>query len=166
MANKSVFASVIGRLLPEATASNKEAAPAYTYDDAHALAQVAVTGTFGGMFYQSPQDELEYVVDVAETVDVETLAKTAIYARQTGHMKDMPAVLLAVLARRDPVLFRRVFGRVVDNGKMLRTFVQVIRSGQTGRKSLGSAPKAMVQTWLNTASDRALIQANIGNAPS
>ncbi len=166
MANKSVFASVTGRLLPAAKATNKAAAPAYAYSDAHALAQVAVTGTFGGMFYQSAQEELDYDVDVAEAVDVETLAKTAIYARQKGHMKDMPAVLLAVLARRDPVLFRKAFGRVVDNGKMLRTFVQVIRSGQTGRKSLGSAPKAMVQNWLNSASDWALIRANIGNDPS
>ncbi|MEL6521314.1 MAG: RNA-binding protein [Pseudomonadota bacterium] len=166
MANKSVFASVKGRLQPLAKALNKAAAPAYAYEDAHALAQVAVTGTFGGMFYQNAQDELEYVLLVAEAVDVRTLAKTAIYARQKGHMKDMPAVLLAVLARRDPVLFRKVFGRVVDNGKMLRTFVQVIRSGQTGRKSLGSAPKAMVQNWLNTATDRALINANIGNDPS
>ena len=105
MANKSVFASVKGRLLPAAKATNKAAAPAYAYSDAHALAQVAVTGTFGGMFYQNAQEELEYVLDVAEAVDVETLAKTAIYARQKGHMKDMPAVLLAVLARRDPVLF-------------------------------------------------------------
>ena len=166
MANKSVFASIKGRLLPKADAKNAHAAPAYAYSDAHALAQVAVTGTFGGMFYQSPVEELEYVLDVAENVDVETLAKTAIYARKSGHMKDMPAVLLAVLARRDPVLFRKVFGRVVDNGKMLRTFVQVIRSGQTGRKSLGSAPKAMVQNWLNTATDRALLNANIGNDPS
>jgi len=166
MANKSVFASVKGRLLPKANATNKAGAPAYGYTDAHALAQVAVTGTFGGAFYQDAQDELEYVLDLAETVDVETLAKTAIYARKRGYMKDMPAVLLAVLARRDPVLFRKVFGRVIDNGKMLRTFVQVIRSGQTGRKSLGSAPKAMVQSWLNTASDRALINANIGNDPS
>ncbi|MEO1025258.1 MAG: VWA domain-containing protein [Pseudomonadota bacterium] len=166
MANKSVFASVKGRLLPKANATNKAAAPAYAYSDAHALAQVAVTGTFGGAIYQDAQDELEYVLHLADEVDVETLAKTAIYARKRGYMKDMPAVLLAVLARRDPVLFRRVFGRVVDNGKMLRTFVQVIRSGQTGRKSLGSAPKAMVQNWLNTASDRALINANIGNDPS
>ena len=166
MANKSVFASMKGRLLPKATAKNAHAAPAFSYSDAHALAQVAVTGTFGGMFYQNPAEELEYVLDVAEAVDIETLAKTAIYARQKGHMKDMPAVLLAVLARRDPVLFRKVFGRVVDNGKMLRTFVQVIRSGQTGRKSLGSAPKAMVANWLNEASDRALINANIGNDPS
>ncbi|GAA6159922.1 TROVE domain-containing protein [Ruegeria sp. HU-ET01832] len=166
MANKSVFASLKGRLLPKATAVNAHGAPAYAYSDAHALAQVAVTGTFGGMFYQSPQEELEYVLDVAVTVEPKYLAQAAIYARQSGYMKDMPAVLLAVLARRDPVLFRAAFARVVDNGKMLRTFVQVIRSGQTGRKSLGSAPKAMVQTWLNTASDRALLNANIGNDPS
>ncbi len=166
MANKSVFASLKGRLLPKADTVNAHAAPAYAYSDAHALAQVAVTGSFGGMYYQDAQDELEYVVDVAQTVSPEFLAQAAIYARSRGHMKDMPAVLLAILARRDPVLFRAAFGRVVDNGKMLRTFVQVIRSGQTGRKSLGSAPKAMVQNWLNSASDRALLNANIGNDPS
>ncbi|MCG7519972.1 RNA-binding protein [Ruegeria sp. Ofav3-42] len=166
MANKSVFASIKGRLLPKAMAKNAHGAPAYAYSDAHTLAQVAVTGTFGGMFYQSPQEELEYVLDVAEAVDPQFLAQAAIYARQSGYMKDMPAVLLAILARRDPVLFRKAFGRVVDNGKMLRTFVQVIRSGQTGRKSLGSAPKAMVQNWLNTVTDRALLNANIGNDPS
>ncbi|MBD3678797.1 MAG: RNA-binding protein [Rhodobacteraceae bacterium] len=166
MANKSVFASIKGRLLPKADAFNAHAAPAYAYSDAHYLAQVAVTGTFGGMFYQSPEDELDYVLALSESVSAEFLAKTAIYARQKGHMKDMPAVLLAILARRDPVLFRQAFGRVVDNGKMLRTFVQVVRSGQTGRKSLGSAPKAMVVNWLNTVSDRALLNANIGNDPS
>ena len=166
MANKSVFASIKGRLLPKATAKNAHAAPAYAYCDAHALAQIAVTGTFGGMFYQSPQAELEYVLGVAEAVDPRYLAQAAIYARQSGYMKDMPAVLLAVLARRDPALFRAAFAHVVDNGKMLRSFVQVIRSGQTGRKSLGSAPKAMVQNWLNTASDWALLNANIGNNPS
>lgn len=166
MANKSVFASLRGRLLPKATARNAEGAPAYAYTDAHALAQLAVTGTFGGMFYTSPEEELAKVVELAEAVDPTLLAQVAIYARGKGHMKDMPAVLLAVLARRDPALFRRVFGRVADNGKMLRNFVQVVRSGQTGRKSLGSAPKAMVQNWLNAASDRALLQANIGNDPS
>lgn len=165
MANKSVFASIKGRFV-KADTVNAEGAPAYRHSDAHALAQVAMTGTFGGMFYTDPADELEYVVDLAETVDPVVLAKTAIYARSKGYMKDMPVVLLAVLARRDPALFRAVFPRVVDNGKMLRTFVQVIRSGATGRKSLGSAPKAMVQNWLNSASDRALLQANIGNDPS
>lgn len=72
----------------------------------------------------------------------------------------------AVLARRDPALFRAVFGRVVDTGKMLRSFVQVVRSGRTGRKSLGLAPKAMVQAWLSDASDRALLHTAVGNDPS
>ncbi|MDU8926120.1 RNA-binding protein [Alisedimentitalea sp. MJ-SS2] len=166
MANKSVFASIKGRLLRKADTLNAHAAPAYAYSDAHALAQVAMTGTFGGMFYHNPQDELEYVLALAEAVEPRVLAQTAIYAREKGFMKDMPAVLLAILARREPVLFRAAFGRVVTNGKMLRTFVQVMRSGQTGRKSLGSAPKAMVQNWLNEASDWALLNANIGNDPS
>lgn len=166
MANKSVFASMKGRLLPKATTRNAEGAPAYAYSDQHALAQLAVTGTIGDGFYQDAQSELDSVLDTAQSVTPEFLAQTAIYARQSGHMKDMPAVLLAVLAQRNPVLFRAAFGRVVDNGKMLRSFVQVVRSGQTGRKSLGSAPKAMVQSWLNTASNRALLYANIGTAPS
>ncbi|MGP6085763.1 vWA domain-containing protein [Antarctobacter jejuensis] len=166
MANKSVFASMRGRLLPKATTRNAEGAPAFAYTDAHAFAQLAATGTIGGMFYQSAQDELTRVIDLADKVEPEFLAQTAVYARQKGYMKDMPAVLLAVLARRDPALFRAVFGRVITHGKMLRTFVQIVRSGQTGRKSLGSAPKAMVQNWLNAASDRAILSANIGNDPS
>ncbi|MAM08879.1 MAG: RNA-binding protein [Rhizobiaceae bacterium] len=166
MANKSVFATIAGKLLPKAVDINMQGAKAYAYEDEHALAQLAVTGTFGGLFYQDAQAELDKVLDVAERVDPDFLAQTAIYARKKGYMKDMPAVLLAVLARRDPALFRAVFGRVVDNGKMLRNFVQVVRSGQTGRKSLGSAPKSMVQNWLNGASDHALLQANIGNDPS
>ncbi|MEO1775982.1 MAG: VWA domain-containing protein [Pseudomonadota bacterium] len=166
MANKSVFASVRGRLLPKATSTNAEGAPAYAYTDAHKLAQLAVTGTVGPSFYASAEAELASVLRAAEAVEPEFLAKTAIFARMKGHMKDMPAILLAVLARRDPALFRQAFGRVVDNGKMLRTFVQVMRSGQTGRKSLGSRPKAMVADWLNEASDWALLQANIGNDPS
>ncbi|KIC27657.1 RNA-binding protein [Leisingera sp. ANG-M6] len=166
MANKSVFASLKGRLQPKVDAKNAAGAPAYAHTDEQALAQAAMTGTFGGLFYQDAQAELEFALAAAEAVPAEFLARTAVYARTQGHMKDMPAVLLAVLARRNPVLFRAVFGRVVDNGKMLRSFVQVVRSGQTGRKSLGSAPKAMVQDWLNTASERALLQANIGNNPS
>jgi 60 kDa SS-A/Ro ribonucleoprotein len=55
---------------------------------------------------------------------------------------------------------------VVDNGKMLRGFVQIMRSGAVGRKSLGSRPKGLVANWLNTASDNALLRASVGQAPS
>ncbi|RYG91706.1 TROVE domain-containing protein [Loktanella sp. IMCC34160] len=166
MANKSVFASIKGRFLSKADTTNLAQAPAYAYSDAHALAQLSMTGTFGATFYQDPLQELAKVLAAANAVDPTFLAKTAVYTRKSGNMKDMPALLLAVLAGRDPVLFRQVFGQVVDNGKMLRTFVQIMRSGQTGRKSLGSAPKRMVANWLIEASDKALLQAAVGNDPS
>jgi 60 kDa SS-A/Ro ribonucleoprotein len=125
-----------------------------------------MTGSFGCGAYQDAATELTKLVALADAVDPVFLAKTALHVRAEGHMKDTPAVLLAVLARRDPMLFAAVFNRVIDQGKMLRTFVQVVRSGQTGRKSLGSRPKAMVQAWLNAANDRALLGASIGNDPS
>jgi len=41
-----------------------------------------------------------------------------------------------------------------------------MRSGVVGRKSLGTAPKRLVQNWLLKASDRDLIKACVGNDPS
>ena len=51
-------------------------------------------------------------------------------------MKDMPTALLMELSKRDGDLFRTVFSRVVDNGRVLRTLFQIVQSGQFGRKSL------------------------------
>ena len=81
-------------------------------------------------------------------------------------MKDMPALLLAVLANRPGDHFDRAFDRVCDNGKMLRNFVQIIRSGVTGRRSLGSRPKRLVKRWIDSRSDAALLRASVGNEPS
>jgi 60 kDa SS-A/Ro ribonucleoprotein len=49
---------------------------------------------------------------------------------------------------------------------MLRTIVQIMRSGQAGRTSLGSRPKRLVREWLDTASIRQLLEAATGTAPS
>ncbi|SDJ40967.1 vWA domain-containing protein [Salipiger marinus] len=166
MANKSVFASRAGRLLPRATATNAAGAKAYASGAEHRLAQLAMTGTFGGGYYQDAQAEVSTLVEVAMAVDPMFLAQTAVHVREKGHMKDTPALLLAVLSARDPALFAQVFGRVVTSSKVLRGFVQILRSGQTGRKSLGSRPKAMVQHWLNTATDAQLLAASVGKAPS
>lgn len=68
-------------------------------------------------------------------------------------MKDLPALLLAVLSVKDPGLMAKVFERVVDSPKMLRNFVQIMRSGAVGRKSLGSLPKRLVEQWLAARSD-------------
>jgi 60 kDa SS-A/Ro ribonucleoprotein len=59
-----------------------------------------------------------------------------------------------------------VFDRVIDDGRMLRNFVQIMRSGQVGRKSLGTLPKRLVLQWLESRSDDALFRASVGNDPS
>ncbi|MCP2871823.1 TROVE domain-containing protein, partial [Salmonella enterica subsp. enterica serovar Typhimurium] len=74
--------------------------------------------------------------------------------------------LAAILALPDVALLSQVFSRVVDNGKMLRNFVQILRSGTVGRKSLGSRPKKLVQHWLLTATEKQLLNAAVGNTPS
>ena len=44
MANKKVFQSLVGKLVPKTDALNKEAAPAYVLKPEHRIAQYAVTG--------------------------------------------------------------------------------------------------------------------------
>lgn len=78
----------------------------------------------------------------------------------------MPALLTAILAARGSALLPVVFTRVINNGRMLRNFVQMLRSGVTGRRSLGTRPKKLVQRWLQNASEERLLQASVGNAPS
>jgi 60 kDa SS-A/Ro ribonucleoprotein len=49
---------------------------------------------------------------------------------------------------------------------MLRNFVQVMRSGVTGRKSLGSRPKRLVQAVARAGGDVEIMRAAVGNDPS
>jgi 60 kDa SS-A/Ro ribonucleoprotein len=63
-------------------------------------------------------------------------------------------------------LLRQVFPTVIDNPKMLRNFVQIIRSGAVGRKSLGSAPKKLVEQWFASRNHDQIFRGSIGNDPS
>lgn len=81
-------------------------------------------------------------------------------------MKDVPALLCAVLSNRDREVFAQVFPRVIDSGKMLRNFVQIMRSGVTGRKSLGTAPKRLVREWFDARDVESLFAASVGQSPS
>lgn len=166
MANKNLFAS-LKSLLPRADARNEEGAIAYQLPVKHALAQLAATGCFNGTFYAQANDQLATLLNLVNQVDDNIfLAKLAVYSRERAFMKDMPAALLLVLSKRDRDLFRKVFGRVVDNGRVLRTLFQMIRSGQFGRKSLSYALQRAFQRWLNEASVSRLLAASIGNDPS
>ncbi|BAK65772.1 conserved hypothetical protein [Sphingobium sp. SYK-6] len=166
MANKGLFASAVAKLLPRTDTVNREGAPAYAYGPKAKLAQLAATGTLADNFYGAAETQLADVLDAARAVDPYFVAQAAVYARTSGAMKDMPALLAAYLTVADPDLAVRVFGKVVNNGRMLRSFVQIIRSGQVGRTSLGTRPKRLVQQWLEQASIRDLMQAATGNSPS
>jgi 60 kDa SS-A/Ro ribonucleoprotein len=165
MANKSLFASSRAAV-PQTNARNREGAPAYAFEPRHALAQLAVTGTMSRTFYASAEAQLEDVLKAAREVDATFIAKTAVYARERGYMKDMPALLIALLSTLQAEEFAPAFRRVIDNGKMLRNFVQIVRSGAVGRKSLGTRPKRFVEAWLAEASDREIMRAAVGQDPS
>src|SRR6185436_2503837 len=85
---------------------------------------------------------------------------------RNAFMKDMPALLCAWLAARSPRLHEAVFAQVIDNAKMLRTYVQILRSGLVGRKSLGSAPKRLVREWIANRDEESLFRASVGQSPS
>lgn len=166
MANKTLFKSLIGKLIPATNATNEEHAPAYALSPKHQLAQYAATGCLNGTFYATADEQLAKMIELCAELDAEFIAKTAVFCRERGHMKDMPALLCAVLSVEDRELLARVFPRVIDNAKMLRTFVQIVRSGVVGRKSLGTAPKRLVREWLDARDPATLFKANVGQAPS
>lgn len=165
MANQNLFQSQRFQV-PEADTTNSEGAAAYAFGDEHSLAQYAATGCLGTTFYATAEMELKRVLELAFKVDAQFLAQTAIYCRQAAYMKDMPALLCAVLSTRDPAMMAANFDRVIDNGRMLRNFVQIIRSGKVGRKSLGSAPKRAIQRWIASRSAEQLFGDSIGESPS
>ena len=166
MASKSLFKSWVGRLMPKTDAVNSEHAIAYAYEPKHALAQYAATGCLNGTFYATGEDQLEAILKLCGQVEPEFIARTALYARGSAHMKDLPALLCAVLSVRSPGLLAEVFDRVIDSPKMLRNFVQIIRSGAVGRKSLGSLPKRLIVQWIERRSDEQLFTASVGQDPS
>jgi 60 kDa SS-A/Ro ribonucleoprotein len=166
MANRNLFASIRGALLQSTDTVNYEGVPAYTYTPRHALAQYAATGCFGQTFYAAAGEQLTRVLELCREVEPHFIAQTAIYTRRNSFMKDMPALLCAVLSTRSPRLHEVVFAQVIDNAKMLRTYVQILRSGVTGRKSLGTAPKRLVREWLAAHDEESLFRANAGANPS
>ncbi len=164
MANRELFST---NLTPIARAKNNAGGKAYELGPKLALAQYASTGCLSSTYYAGAEAQLEQVLRLCEKLPAEFIAKTAIYCRSRGFMKDMPALLCAVLASKAPKLLEeRVFHRVIDDAKMLRNFVQMMRSGVTGRRSLGSLPKRLVLRWLEARDDEALFRSSVGQSPS
>jgi len=166
MAINTLFGSYRGAMIAPADCQNEENAPAYALTPRQALAQYAATGCFGRTFYVSEQEQLSRVLELCDIAGPEFAAKAAIYSRRHSYLKDMPALLCAWLSLRSPRLHEVVFASVIDNMKMLRNYVQILRSGAVGRKSLGSAPKRLVQGWLATQKEEVIFRSSTGANPS
>lgn len=171
MVDAALFATKTrGKLVPPADTMNNAGGVAYKFSPEHALAQYAATGCLSDTFYANAETQLSDVISLCKAVSPEYIAKVAIYCRKKGFMKDMPALLCAYLATlktdESRKLLELTFQEVIDNGKMLRNFVQIIRSGMLGRKSFGTHLKRLIRNWLNNISMRKLIEAYVGQTPS
>src|SRR4051812_39035705 len=114
MANKTLFKSTRGRHVPKADTINEARGLAYGMPPKHLLAQYAATGCLNATFYASADEQLATVLKICESVQPHFIARTAVYARQKGYMKDLPALLCAVLATKSPgLLAAGVFDRVI-----------------------------------------------------
>lgn len=171
MANKSLFAGHRGRTVPKTDAVNAAGGKAYQLSNKGALARYAATGCLSNTFYVKAEDQLNTVRELALKCDSEFLGKLAIFSRKEGYMKDMPALLLSIVACRSDEKSRRVlraaFPVAIDNGRMVRNFVQIMRSGTLGRKSLGTGPRNLVRGFFARNKPNWLFrQLSVGQDPS
>lgn len=177
MANSKIFASAsrsgtvqhradMRKIDGNALQLNAAGGHAYKNEVHASIVQMAVTGTFRDGFYECANTQLNSLLDLLSKADARFVAQVAIYSRRQAHMKDMPAFLLAWLSRNDGGAFESAFKHVIDDGKMLKVFTQIIRSGVIGKSSFGSQAKRLMAHWIREASDKRLLAASIGNKPS
>jgi len=173
MSNKSLFTNRTSNPVsptPVADTVNAAGGDAYASEPKQALAQIAATNCFNGTYYASASDNLNLAREAALKLknDPTFVAKVAMYSRTKGYMKDMPAFLMVMLADSNRELFNKLFSHVIDNGKMLRNFVQIARSGATGRKFNMSARglRKTITSWFHNRDARQLFKDSIGNDPS
>ena len=167
--NRHMFASQGGipKIDPSRIVTNAAGGLAVTMSDTNALAQMAMTGCFNDTFYTDANKQLDMLKSTVAKVATEDLADIAVYAKEYGYMKDMPIFLLAsILGRGETKVFHTVFPFIVRSIKDLRNFIMIMRSGQIGRRSLGTAAKKACQRWLESRSATTLFRQSYGNDPS
>jgi len=171
------FGTSIKNEITDKLTTNLAGGQAYESPEKHAIAQIACTGCFNDTFYADAASSLEQMKKLVSSVmsqpgGPEFIGKVALYSRTQSHMKDMPAYLCASLAvnglPQATHVLKSVFNRCIDNGKMLRNFLQICRSGSLGKKINVSrrSIKTLVNNWFSIRSANTLFDASIGNDPN
>ena len=94
MANKSVFAATVGKLLPRPDVTNYEQAPAYKLTSRQALAQLAATGTFNATFYADAQEQLAEVIGPEDVLGIAWSRAVGAMAKALPRVSSIPVVQL------------------------------------------------------------------------
>jgi 60 kDa SS-A/Ro ribonucleoprotein len=169
VANRNIFSASRGPHVPAAATVNHAGGLAYDLSAQQALAQYTATGCLAATFYASAEEQLEEVLRLAQRCEPAFVARCAVYGRTRGYLKDSPALLLACLTVRGPdglAALRAAWPSVIDSGKMLRNFAQIVRSGAVGRKSFGTALRRLIREWLAARSPEDLFRDSVGEKPS
>lgn len=163
MVSKSLFKTA--KVVPVANVVNKAGGKAYSLPSKDALAKIIVTGCLNDTFYSDAGEQLAEIKKLCKEVEPSFIAKLAVYGRKKADMKDTPAYLLAYLfSNGHSDLVSKIFNDVVDNMKMLCNFVQIVRSGETGRKSFGTLGKRLINSWLLSRDADRMFRDNIGHS--
>lgn len=145
---------------------NNAGGKAYTSSSEVSLARLVCTSFFGDTFYTDGKKQLNELKNLANKCSPEFVAACAVYARQKARMKDTSVALLATLRTRNVELYKSIFNLVADDMRQIRGLVQMIRSGQFGSKSLGTATRKKINRWLASKSPISVWNMSIGDAPS
>lgn len=146
---------------------NRAGGQAVALNEKETLAKYIVTCTFNNTYYATGKEHLDELRSTIDKInDNEFLAKCAIYSRETAGMKDMPAYMLNIVYDRDRKLFEKIFNRVIDSGRMLRTFVSVARSPFFKRNISARAMRRVFQNWFDSKNSGWLFANSLGNDPS
>ncbi len=129
MANTTLFSSlkkVFRRTtaeLPVATAVNEAGGAAYKFEPKHALGSARRNRMLQRHVLREVRNAARHACARSSRRSTTTSSwRSSRYTRsERAFMKDMPAALLVALSKRDTQLLHKVFDRVVDNGRVLRT---------------------------------------------
>jgi len=124
------------------------------FEAVYALAEAAMPGCELRHLATIP---LDCWVEAADAARIDDLARACTSAHEAGVPIDALATWMAVLASREGATFEALFELVLRDLREVQAFVRVMRSGVTGRRSLGTRPRRAVRRFLDQCPESLLI---------
>ncbi|MFX1520134.1 MAG: TROVE domain-containing protein [Promethearchaeota archaeon] len=142
---KRMFAPIPVKEYMTADTFNLEGFPAWEKSDKELIVQFLYTNTLESTFYVNQKQLLSAALELFERFDdAKFLADTIVKARNEGFMRTAPILALAYLSKKDLRLFKKIFDQVIQTGKDLAQFLDIMRE----IRGLGRGIKKTVHDWL------------------